>query len=166
MGAINWESLGPSASRVKYRKVSVVRNYMLSSWYVTVHSTVITKTICTTVAHGPMWPVQRSIQLESKNCSCWRRKWQSTPVFLPGESHGQRSLAGCSAWGRKEADMTDRLTLSLSFFNTIVYPHTRIQHFFILQDWNNNFPFPLPAVLDNHHSIFRFCEFGSCGYFI
>ena len=31
----------------------------------------------------------------------WRRKWQSTPVFLPGESHGQRSLAGCSPWGRK-----------------------------------------------------------------
>ena len=96
---------------------------MLSSWYVTVHSTVITKTICTTVAHGPMWPVQRSIQLESKNCSCWRRKWQSTPVFLPGESHGQRSLAGCSAWGRKEADMTDRLTLSLYFFNTIKCTH-------------------------------------------
>ena len=31
----------------------------------------------------------------------WRRKWQSIPVFLPGESHGQRSLAGYSPWGRK-----------------------------------------------------------------
>ena len=31
----------------------------------------------------------------------WRRKWQPTPVFLPGESHGQRSLAGYSPWGRK-----------------------------------------------------------------
>ena len=31
----------------------------------------------------------------------WRRKWQPTPVFLPGESHGQRSLAGYSSWGRK-----------------------------------------------------------------
>ena len=31
----------------------------------------------------------------------WRRKWQPTPVFLPGESHGQRNLAGCSPWGRK-----------------------------------------------------------------
>ena len=31
----------------------------------------------------------------------WRRKWQQTPVFLPGESHGQRSLAGCSPWGCK-----------------------------------------------------------------
>ena len=31
----------------------------------------------------------------------WRRKWQPTPVFLPGESHGQRSLAGCSPGGHK-----------------------------------------------------------------
>ena len=31
----------------------------------------------------------------------WRRKWQPTPVFLPGESHGQRSLAGYSPWGHK-----------------------------------------------------------------
>ena len=31
----------------------------------------------------------------------WRRKWQPTPVFLPGESHGQRSLVGYSAWGRR-----------------------------------------------------------------
>ena len=31
----------------------------------------------------------------------WRRKWQLTPVFLPGKSHGQRSVAGYSPWGRK-----------------------------------------------------------------
>ena len=37
----------------------------------------------------------------------WRRKWQATPVFLPGESHGQRSLAGYSPWGHKELDMTE-----------------------------------------------------------
>ena len=34
----------------------------------------------------------------------WRRKWQSTPVFLPGESPGWRSLAGYSQWGHKESD--------------------------------------------------------------
>ena len=39
----------------------------------------------------------------------WRRKWQITPVFLPGESHGQRSLAGYSPWGCKESDMTEQL---------------------------------------------------------
>ena len=37
----------------------------------------------------------------------WRRAWQPTSVFLPGESHGQRSLAGCSPWGCKESDMTE-----------------------------------------------------------
>ena len=37
----------------------------------------------------------------------WRRAWQPTPVFLPGESHGQRSLAGYSLWGQKESDMTE-----------------------------------------------------------
>ena len=38
--------------------------------------------------------------------SPWRRKWQPTPVFLPGESHGQRSLAGYSPQGHKESDTT------------------------------------------------------------
>ena len=33
----------------------------------------------------------------------WGRKWQTTPVFLPGESHGQRSLVDSSPWGRKES---------------------------------------------------------------
>ena len=37
----------------------------------------------------------------------WRRAWQPTPVFLPGEFHGQRSLAGYSPWGRKESDRTE-----------------------------------------------------------
>ena len=37
----------------------------------------------------------------------WRRAWQPTPVFLPGESHGQRSLAGYSPWGGKESDRTE-----------------------------------------------------------
>ena len=37
----------------------------------------------------------------------WRRKWQPTPVFLPGESPGQRSLEGYSSYGCKESDMTE-----------------------------------------------------------
>ena len=42
----------------------------------------------------------------------WRREWLPTPVFWPGESHGQGSLAGYSPWGCKELDMTKRLSLS------------------------------------------------------
>ena len=41
----------------------------------------------------------------------WRREWQPTPVFLPGEFRGQRSLAGYGSWGRKELDTTEWLTL-------------------------------------------------------
>ena len=37
----------------------------------------------------------------------WRRKWQLTPVFLPGESQGQGSLVGCHLWGRTESDTTE-----------------------------------------------------------
>ena len=37
----------------------------------------------------------------------WRRKWQPTPVFLPGESRGWGSLVGCCLWGRTESDMTE-----------------------------------------------------------
>ena len=37
----------------------------------------------------------------------WRRKWQPTPVFLPGKFHGQRRLVGCSPWGHKESDTTE-----------------------------------------------------------
>ena len=44
----------------------------------------------------------------------WRREWQPTPVFLPGESHAQRSLMGYNPWGCKELDITECLILSLT----------------------------------------------------
>ena len=37
----------------------------------------------------------------------WRRKWQPTPVFLPGQSHGQRCLVGCTTWSHKELETTE-----------------------------------------------------------
>ena len=43
----------------------------------------------------------------------WRREWLPTPVFWPGESHGQRSLVGYHAWCRKESDTTEWLTLTI-----------------------------------------------------
>ena len=51
--------------------------------------------------------------------SFWRRKWQSTPVFLPGESHGRRDLVGYGLWGCKESDTTKQLT------HTHTHTHTR-----------------------------------------
>ena len=57
----------------------------------------------------------------------WRRAWQPTPVFLPGKSHGQRSLTGYSSWGCKELDTTERLhftslqdfSIYMCFFNCL-----------------------------------------------
>jgi len=43
----------------------------------------------------------------------WRRKWQPTPVFLPGESRGQRSLTGYSPWGQKQSETTDHTAQQL-----------------------------------------------------
>ena len=47
--------------------------------------------------------------LEKEMAIPWRRKWQSTPVLLPGKSHGRRSLIGYNPWGCKESDMTKQL---------------------------------------------------------
>ena len=48
----------------------------------------------------------------------WRRAWQPTPVFLPGESPGQKSLVGCSSWGCRKSDMTEWRTLGVGVFCT------------------------------------------------
>ena len=61
----------------------------------------------------------------------WRRAWQPIPVFLPGESHGQRSLVGHSLKGLRESDMTERLSTQVHthththiYIHIYVYTHT------------------------------------------
>ena len=44
----------------------------------------------------------------------WRKKWQPTPVSLPGKAHGQRSLVGCSPWDHKESNPTEQHTTLIS----------------------------------------------------
>ena len=62
-------------------------------------------------------------EIDEFTIQVWRRKWQLTPVLLPGESHGRRSLVGYTPWGLKESDTTERLhtshtsSLSLSSCN-------------------------------------------------
>jgi len=71
----------------------------------------------------------------------WRRKWQPTPVFLPGEFHGQRNLVGYSPWGLKESDTTEQVlddgktkpSVSLFFNISFIYlliwlPLSSLQH--------------------------------------
>ena len=49
----------------------------------------------------------------------WRRKWQPTPVFLPRDSHGQRSLVGYRPWVRKESDTTEQLHFHFHFLTMV-----------------------------------------------
>ena len=56
----------------------------------------------------------------------WRRKWQPTPVFLPGESQGRGSLVGCRLWGHTESDMTD-MTAAAAWFGMLqMYIHSSV----------------------------------------
>ena len=57
------------------------------------------------------WPLSVITMLQA---SAGRRQWHPTPVLLPGKSHGWRSLVGCSPWGRKELDTTERLHFHFS----------------------------------------------------
>ena len=66
--------------------------------------------------------------------SFWRRKWQPTPVFLPGESHGRRGLVGYGLWGCKESDMTEQLT------------HTHTGGFELKIWWKQSFLSPLKCT--------------------
>ena len=52
----------------------------------------------------------------------WRRKWQPTPVFLPGESQGRQSLVGCKLWGRTESDTTEAVQQQQHFLNASCAP--------------------------------------------
>ena len=50
----------------------------------------------------------------------WRRKWQPTPVFLPGESQGPGSLVGCCLWGHTELDTTEA-TLAAAYIHMYIH---------------------------------------------
>ena len=63
----------------------------------------------------------------------WRWKWQPTPVFLPGESHGRKSLVGYSPKGHKESDMTERLHFHFLHFQTWLSDFTFTFHFHALE---------------------------------
>ena len=54
----------------------------------------------------------------------WRRKWQSTPVLLPGKSHGQRSLVGYRPQGSKESDTTEQFHFTSHTIHTIQHTAT------------------------------------------
>ena len=81
----------------------------------------------------------------------WRRKWQPTPVFLPGESHGWRSLIGYSPWGLKESDTTEWLHFLfpgfwVEFFLPFAFCPLRLVQWFVWASYRVRF-------------VLRFCLF-------
>ena len=85
----------------------------------------------------------------------WRRTWQPTPVFMPGKSHGQRSLVGYSPWGRKESDTTERPSLrhSAAFNNGSVHSHCYVVLTVIhLPSFSPSQTEALSALNTNYHS--------------
>ena len=68
----------------------------------------------------------------------WRRKWQPTPVFLPGESQGQGSLVGCLLWGRTQSDTTEATQQQQQqcFMRAVVVvSHSVVSHSLQPMDW-------------------------------
>ena len=85
----------------------------------------------------------------------WRRKWQSTPVFLPGEFHGQGILVGYSPWSCKVLDTTEQLThMSLYHVFICIFLSVSFDYIFIssLINWLFN------SILFSFH-VFAFCRF-------
>ena len=60
---------------------------------------------------GPLNPSEQVSYMHAGPPKEWRRKWQPTPVFMPGKFHGQRNLAGYSPWGGRELAVTEHISL-------------------------------------------------------
>ena len=96
---------------INYKKITVrnTNTWRLNNMFLNKQQVTGISLVAQTIKHLPtMWETQvQSLGWED----LWRRKWQPTPVLLPGKFHGWRSVVGYSPWGHKESDMT---SLSLS----------------------------------------------------
>ena len=85
-----------------------------------------------------------------------RREWQPTPVFLPGECHGQRSLAGYSPWDCKESDM-HMISLGWVCHSSTYHPLSNsescIQHFLLMNDFWDFFSLALSTTYATVNSL-------------
>ena len=109
-------------------------------------------------------------------CHCWdwkipwRRRWQSTPVFLPGKSNGWRSLVGYSPCGHKESDTTEWLHFHFIYITSLIpkIPYLEGLYCYILPfyrrgDWDTTWSYSLPKIAEQNqywnlclcHSICR-----------
>ena len=88
----------------------------------------------------------------------WRRKWQPTPVFLPGGSQGQGSLVSCRLWGCTESDTTEATAAAAAEMNNLLYKMRSVMIMLILQmrklrqrkKWNMNYHTLINAKIKTH----------------
>ena len=96
--------------------ISSTHSYLSADSATVLHNANQLFSFCVRTQGLPGGPVVKNLPANAGDCKRrgfdpwfvkipWRRKWQPTPVFFPGESHGHRSLAGCSAWVQ-ERNMT------------------------------------------------------------
>ena len=139
VGSIPGSGRSPGEGNGNPLQYSCLENFMdRGTWWVTVRRTaksqIQLKQLSTHTCMEQRWA---SLLAQSSACQYrrpgfdprvgkmpWRRKWQPAPVFLPGESHGQRSLAGYSLRGHKESDMTEQLTCAWACMHTHTHTHT------------------------------------------
>ena len=150
--------------------------------YIWLHNIATVATIASLVAQLVKEPAHQCRRHKRCRFDSWvgkipgRRKWQPIPEFLPGESHGQRSLVSCSPWGRKESDTAEctHTHAQLSFLE-ILWKwlwHTQVTvSMGILIPWclsrmHNfklaSFPLPCLGLVLIHLSGYRSAQ--ACGY--
>ena len=110
-----WSAIyGIAQSRTRLKRLSSSSNQCLSEKAMAPHSSTLAWKIPWTEEPGRLQSMG-SLRVGHDSVTSlllftlmhWRRKWQPTPVFLPGESQGRGSLVGCRLWGRTESDTTE-----------------------------------------------------------
>ena len=114
----------------------------------------------------PWWLRRQSVRLQCgrpgfipwvKKIS-WRRKWQPTPGFLPGKSHGWWNLVGYSPWGHKESDMTERLHFHFShiYNGLLLSGEKKKQSCAICRDYNHTQQSKSKRKINKYHLYVEF----------
>ena len=123
----NWTSVSCVSCIANREKEKVNMNPVVLNWNPSYQYKLI-------ILYQCWWLSRSRISLQCKRLGfdpwvgkiSWRREWLPTPVFLSGEFHGQKSLAGYSPWGHKESDTTELLTFT--FFHICIYTtHTPVK---------------------------------------